>query len=1575
MNDTINRLRENKLKAYKADPGLIKEHFGIEESVLAGSYGYRQVLELVQNGADAILEALEGGQEQVGRTRIEVMLADSYLYVANTGRAFSEDGIDAILRSHSSPKRGNQIGRFGLGFKSLLRLGGKIDITSGPVAFGFDPLRCRQELQSLFAVKDVPGLRLAWTLADERAALLRAKFPWATTVVCAEIRADGFIDHLRSEIQKFPSEFLLFLPVPVTLTLDDGSGAKRELYRKEDGDDQLLHDGESLARWRVASKQVCITDQRAKDDATHIHIRDSVPLAWAVPLDAKREEKRRFWAFFPTQTETRVSGILNAPWKLDSERNALIGGEWNTVLMQEAAQLIVETLPQLSINDDPGRLLDAFPRQLERQDEVAAALVKFIWLGIEKTAVIPDAMGELRFAHELLRHPRDGAEIAKQWLALASVGVAKQLIHPTCLERQRGSRLEVLSSRLNPVGAEKPLKPNLRKAGEASWFAVVASSDTRKAAQVLRLAESFAKDCKLAEWEPTRLTLRVIPSEQGSLLTSNQAVFAPPGSLLPNGRHLISHELCAEPEVKRILAEVLKVKPLDESVWEQVLSEGLPDFTGSQYFPDEQWRSIWERLHSVPSNICQRFVLQNRKRIRVRRRDDKWVPPDEVILPGALVGSDDISANKNVLVDMQVHGMDRDLLVMLGVVEFPDEVVAVNEYDDLNEWLSYWRSHYQQNVNGRASWEYLIPAGLKLPNGWNLFPKLINAANEKLTGRFLERLNQGDFPKTQSFGHRSVLTYPKIDVPHPLLWLLLKYGKMSIEGVSVSLASVVGCQCGSTLNKLTNGTQIRAAVERLKDVIPPVIPVLADIHAFWQALIKALALPEALMDDSLSELWSGAAKDGVVPISLPAGPRDVPIAEIFVTGSSDLAHHARKAGHVVVVLESEALKLWIDRGAHDLADLMKPQWAELAGPACLLSSILPELADIMRDETKERAYCQPVIGLQLFIAGHSTLIPCLIWDNTLLLDLTQLMKLSRSDRIMLLVNEIAGTGWLRYQVREALGMLGDEQLDKLRATVASGSTLAERLLLAVGRRAEPLCHVLGTIGNLDIIQECDPLKLADLTLAQLGPATLALLKETLVAEGLKPPSRWSSAEARAFVASIGFPDEFADSPELRDESEEYISGPIVLPPLRDFQEEVMEGIRNLINGCNGRRRAVVSLPTGGGKTRVTVQAAVLLILKPVSEHRSVIWIAQTNELCEQAVQAFRQVWLNRGAEKTDLRIIRLWGGNPNPAIQEQDKPVAVVTSIQTLNSRMGANGLAWLQNPGLVIVDECHHAITPSYTNLLRWLDADKPHLSESGHEEPPIIGLSATPFRMDDEESLRLAKRFDKNLLPANQEQLHERLKSKGVLTRMICEPLESGVGLLPEEIEKLSALPEPWEGLNFENMLEAINQRLAGNKFRNERLVQCIHQANERSVLFFANSVAHAHEISARLNLAGISAAVISGSTPPVARRYFLDRFQSGKIRVLCNHSVLTTGFDAPRTDMVLIARQVFSRVRYMQMVGRGMRGKEFGGTECCRLVTVVDNLGRFKAKHPYEYFQWYFTGGCHVNGQHLDGIKNVS
>jgi hypothetical protein len=204
------------------------------------------------------------------------------------------------------------------------------------------------------------------------------------------------------------------------------------------------------------------------------------------------------------------------------------------------------------------------------------------------------------------------------------------------------------------------------------------------------------------------------------------------------------------------------------------------------------------------------------------------------------------------------------------------------------------------------------------------------------------------------------------------------------------------------------------------------------------------------------------------------------------------------------------------------------------------------------------------------------------------------------------------------------------------------------------------------------------------------------------------------------VASIGFPPEFASSAEARREPEELISGPIELPPLHDFQQEVFDGLRALLASGTGRRRAVISLPTGGGKTRVTVEAAVRLVLAPEGRHAQ------------------------RSLDCPDRRVVRAGSAGVSPGLGQSRRPanepahrppVGRQSQSDRAGSgqarrrrgldpdaeqprRRGGSGLA--AQARLVVVDECHHAITPSYSALLRWLDAEAPRPGAAEKDEPP---------------------------------------------------------------------------------------------------------------------------------------------------------------------------------------------------------------------------------------------------------------
>jgi hypothetical protein len=296
---------ERRLENYRNIPDEVRDHHESEIEALAGGYSYRQVLELVQKAADAILEQSTAG-------RIVLRLAGGHLYAANTGAPLSRDGIIALLSARSSPKRQNQIGRFGIGFKSLLGLGGRIDLFSRSVCLRFDPALCGQTIRArlgLVADHPAPGLRLAWPIEPDAEfhadSVLSELSQWATTIVRVEIAQERLVTHVRDEFDAFPGEFLLFLPVDVDLDLQPGSGTSRKIGRKRTGSSVNLIENQTEAPWQVVDIRVPLTDPEARADATTVHTRDVVPIAWALPLSAREERAGRFWAFFPSLPPAR----------------------------------------------------------------------------------------------------------------------------------------------------------------------------------------------------------------------------------------------------------------------------------------------------------------------------------------------------------------------------------------------------------------------------------------------------------------------------------------------------------------------------------------------------------------------------------------------------------------------------------------------------------------------------------------------------------------------------------------------------------------------------------------------------------------------------------------------------------------------------------------------------------------------------------------------------------------------------------------------------------------------------------------------------------------------------------------------------------------------------------------------------------------------------------------------------------------------------------------------------------------------------------------------------------------------
>ncbi len=147
---------EQTLKAYDKQPYLVDEHANHEEDTAHGGYAHRQLFELVQNSADALAGVPAAGG------RIEIRLTEAYLYCADDEEPIDCKGVTALMFSHMSPKRGtSEIGRFGLGFKSVLGVTDAPEFFSRSGSFRFDRTRSKERIgQFVPDAERYPALRL-----------------------------------------------------------------------------------------------------------------------------------------------------------------------------------------------------------------------------------------------------------------------------------------------------------------------------------------------------------------------------------------------------------------------------------------------------------------------------------------------------------------------------------------------------------------------------------------------------------------------------------------------------------------------------------------------------------------------------------------------------------------------------------------------------------------------------------------------------------------------------------------------------------------------------------------------------------------------------------------------------------------------------------------------------------------------------------------------------------------------------------------------------------------------------------------------------------------------------------------------------------------------------------------------------------------------------------------------------------------------------------------------------------------------------------------------------------------------
>ena len=356
--------------------------------------------------------------------------------------------------------------------------------------------------------------------------------------------------------------------------------------------------------------------------------------------------------------------------------------------------------------------------------------------------------------------------------------------------------------------------------------------------------------------------------------------------------------------------------------------------------------------------------------------------------------------------------------------------------------------------------------------------------------------------------------------------------------------------------------------------------------------------------------------------------------------------------------------------------------------------------------------------------------------------------------------------------------------------------------------------------------------------------------------------------------------------------------------LRDYQQAAVDAVYNHLRNRDDNPVAV--LPTGAGKSLVLAKIASDAVQQ---WNGRVLILAHVKELLEQNADKVRRLC-------PDIKV-----GLYSAGLKKRDTNTPVlVAGIQSIYKRA-----CDLDPFDLIVVDEAH-LISKKGDGRYRQFLADckviNPHVR--------VIGLTATPFRLD---------------------------------SGMICSPdhflnsicYEIGIkelirdGHLCPLVSKAGINRADFSGVHMragEFVSEEVEQLAGDDALVSAACGEIVElTADRRAVLIFATSVAHGRQVVETLrDNHGIECGFVTGQTPADERDALLARFRGdhvaqrsavgtlfdtgngavGKtpLRFLCNVNVLTTGFDAPRVDCVVMLRPTMSPGLLYQCVGRGFR-----------------------------------------------------
>jgi len=329
---------------------------------------------------------------------------------------------------------------------------------------------------------------------------------------------------------------------------------------------------------------------------------------------------------------------------------------------------------------------------------------------------------------------------------------------------------------------------------------------------------------------------------------------------------------------------------------------------------------------------------------------------------------------------------------------------------------------------------------------------------------------------------------------------------------------------------------------------------------------------------------------------------------------------------------------------------------------------------------------------------------------------------------------------------------------------------------------------------------------------------------------------------------------------------------------------------------DGLEKGIVISATGTGKTLISA-----FDVKQFGASK-VLYIAHREEILKQALESFQNVHPNKK--------MAIFNGNNKSYDADY-----IFASVQTLSrveylapGYFGSNQFEYL------IVDEFHHAAADSYRRIL---DYFKPQF---------LLGLTATPYRMDNQDILALCENniiYELNLYTAINRDVLCPYRYLGVYDLVDYSGLKLVNGnYATNDLEKIYRLHERTEEVY--------------KKYRD--------YAGEYTIGFCA-SISHADEMAEYFRSKGVRAEAVHSQIEDdrFRREKIVEEFKERKISVLFAVDIFNEGVDIPEIDTVMFLRPTESYVVFLQQLGRGLR-KHQNKTK----LTVIDFIGNYKRAH---------------------------